>query len=71
MKCNMSSTDRIGRVIFAVLIVLLWLMAIISGTVATTLLIVGAIFVVTSAIGFCPLYTLFGINTKRTAEREG
>jgi hypothetical protein len=67
----MSSTDRIGRVIFAVLIVLLWLMAIISGTVATTLLIVGAIFVVTSAIGFCPLYTLFGMNTKRTAEREG
>ena len=71
MKSNMSSTDRIGRVIFAVLVVLLWVMEIISGTVATTLLIVGAIFVATSAMGFCPLYTLFGLNTKKSAERAG
>jgi hypothetical protein len=69
MKSNMSSTDRIGRVIFAVLVVLLWMMDIITGTVATTLLVLGAIFVATSAIGFCPLYTLFGMNTKRSAER--
>jgi hypothetical protein len=71
MKSNMSSTDRIGRVIFAVLVVLLWTMDIITGTVATTLLIVGAIFVATSAIGFCPIYTLFGMNTKRSAEKAG
>jgi hypothetical protein len=71
MKSNMSSTDRIGRVIFAVLVVLLWMMEIITGTVATTLLIVGAIFVATSAIGFCPLYTLFGMNTRRSAEKAG
>jgi len=71
MKSNMSSTDRIGRVIFAVLVVLLWTMDIITGTVATTLLIVGAIFVVTSMVGFCPIYTLFGMNTKRSAERAG
>jgi hypothetical protein len=71
MKSNMSSTDRIGRVIFAVLVVLLWMMDIITGTVATTLLILGAIFVATSAIGFCPLYTLFGMNTKKSAEKAG
>lgn len=71
MKSNMSSTDRIGRVIFAVLVVLLWAMEIISGTIATTLLILGAIFVATSAIGFCPIYTLFGMNTKRSAEKAG
>jgi hypothetical protein len=70
MKSNMSSTDRIGRVIFAVLVVLLWLMDIISGTLATTLLVLGTIFVATSAIGFCPLYTLFGMNTKRSAEKS-
>ncbi len=70
MKSNMSITDRIGRVIFAVLVVLLWMMDIISGTLATTLLVVGAIFVATSAVGFCPLYTLFGMNTKRSAEKN-
>jgi len=66
MKSNMSSTDRIGRVIFAVLVVLLYLMDIISGSVAIVLFVIAAIFVATSAISFCPIYTLFGINTKRT-----
>jgi hypothetical protein len=66
MKSNMSSTDRIGRVIFAVLVVLLYLMDIISGSVAIVLFVIAAIFVATSAISFCPIYTIFGINTKRS-----
>lgn len=66
MKSNMSSTDRIGRVIFAVLVVLLYLMEIISGSVAIVLFVIAAIFVATSAISFCPIYTIFGINTKRS-----
>jgi hypothetical protein len=69
MKSNMSSTDRVGRVIFAVLVVLLWMMDIITGTFATTLLVIGAIFVATSAMGFCPIYAVFGIDTKRAAQK--
>lgn len=69
MKSNMSSTDRIGRVIFAVLVLLLWMMDIISGTLATTLLVVGAILVATSAIGFCPIYAVFGLDTNRAARK--
>lgn len=65
MKSNMSSTDRIGRVLFAVLVLLLYIMDIISGGLATTLIVVGVIFVATSAIGFCPMYTLFGMNTNK------
>jgi type IV secretory pathway VirB2 component (pilin) len=61
----MSSTDRIGRVLFAVLVLLLYIMDIISGGLATTLIVVGVIFVATSAIGFCPMYTLFGMNTNK------
>lgn len=67
MKKNMSSTDRIGRLIFAVLVVLLWQMSIISGGLATVLLVVAAIFTVTSMMGFCPIYTIFGMNTRRSA----
>ncbi len=69
MKGNMSSTDRIGRLIFAVLVVLLWQMSIITGGLATFLLVIAAIFTATSLIGFCPLYTLFGINTYRSQNR--
>jgi hypothetical protein len=35
----------------------------VEGTVANVLLVLGAVFLLTSIISFCPLYTLFGIST--------
>lgn len=65
MKKNMGTTDIRMRVIAAIIIALLYLFNIISGTVAVVLLIIAGIFIVTSVFGFCPLYTLFGISTCR------
>ena len=57
MKCNAGKIDRALRLIVgAVLIV--W--AVISGNVYGY---AGIILVLTAAIGFCPFYTLLGINT--------
>ncbi|MBP9187300.1 MAG: DUF2892 domain-containing protein [Bacteroidia bacterium] len=63
MKTNMGLTDRIVRIIVAVAIVGLFFTGVISGMVATILIVVGAIFFVTSLISFCPLYTIFGLST--------
>jgi hypothetical protein len=63
MKKNMGSTDKIIRVILAALIAVLYLTGVLKGALGLILLIVAIIFVVTSLIGFCPLYTLFGFNT--------
>jgi len=38
-------------------------MNIISGTLGIVLLVAAAIFVLTSLVGFCPLYAPFGIST--------
>lgn len=65
MKKNMGINDRVGRVSFAVVVVLLWMMDMISGSFATVLLVLGAVFTLTSLIGFCPLYTVFGVNTNK------
>jgi len=35
----------------------------VTGTLGIVLLVLGGVFVLTSVISFCPLYTLVGINT--------
>ena len=65
MKRNMGSTDRIVRIVFAVLVGLLVLFNVINGTLAVVLGILAGIFFITAILGFCPLYVLFGISTKK------
>lgn len=62
----MGSTDKIIRLIVAVIIVALYLSGTITGTLGVVLLVLGAVFLVTSFVSFCPLYTIVGINTCST-----
>ena len=59
----MGNADRAIRVIIAVLIAVLYFTNVISGTLGLILLIVAGVFVLTSLVSFCPLYSLVGINT--------
>lgn len=63
MKKNMGSADRLIRTLIALILVVLYLMEIITGTLALILMIVAVVFVLTSLISFCPLYTILGVNT--------
>ena len=68
MKTNMGPQDKTIRIIIAVIIAVLFFTKVISGTLAIVLLVVAGVFVLTSLIGFCPLYSLLGISTcKRKA----
>ena len=64
MGVNMGSYDRVIRLIIAVVIGVLYYMGVIPGTVGIILLILSAIFLLTSLVSFCPLYTIFGLNTR-------
>lgn len=64
----MGTVDIIIRVLIAVIIAILYYTHIINGTLAIILLVVAAIFLLTSLFGFCPLYTLGGINTNKNKE---
>ncbi len=63
MKQNMGMLDRTVRIVIAAVIAALYYGHIISGTFGIILLVVAAIFVLTSLVSFCPLYTLFGMST--------
>ena len=63
MKKNVGSTDKVIRIILAVIGVVLFLTNVVSGTLGYIVLAISAILVITSIISFCPLYLPFGINT--------
>jgi len=63
IKANMGKIDRIVRLLLAAVIVILYFAGVLSGWVAVLLGLVALIFVVTSAIAFCPLYVPLGIST--------
>ena len=66
MKVNMGTLDKVIRIVLALVVIGLYAVGQISGTAAIILLVFAGIFIVTSFIGFCPLYTIFGINTKKS-----
>jgi hypothetical protein len=63
MKKNMGMADKIVRIIIAIVFAVLYFTNIVPGTVGIILLLLGIVFVITSLIGFCPLYLPFGMNT--------
>lgn len=63
MKKNMGNTDRIVRLLLAAVVAVLYFTNIITGTLGIVLLVLAGVFVLTSLISFCPLYTLVGLNT--------
>lgn len=63
MTKNMGNTDRIIRVLVAIGIAVLYFTGTISGTLGIVLGILGIVFVATSLVSFCPLYTIFGLST--------
>jgi hypothetical protein len=65
MKKNMGSIDQVIRILIAIVIGVLYYTETISGTLALVLAALAGIFVLTSLIGFCPLYLPFGLSTRK------
>ena len=63
MKANMGNTDRLIRVILALVTIALYATETVTGTTGIVLLVLAAVFILTSLVKFCPLYPLVGLNT--------
>ena len=68
MKKNMGNSDRGVRIVIALAIAALYYFKVIEGTLAYILLALAAIFLITSFVGFCPLYSPMKINTDKKKE---
>ena len=67
MKKNIGTIDKVIRSLIAVIVLILYFTHVTSGTLAVIPLILAGVFVVTSLLGFCPLYWLFGLSTRKIA----
>ncbi len=65
MKTNMGSIDKIIRVIVSILLVILFSTDVIQGTMGWVVIAIAAVFTLTSIVGYCPIYSIFGFNTKK------
>lgn len=63
MKKNMGGTDKLIRVILALIMGLLVYFEVVEDTLAYILLALAVIFVLTTLVGFCPLYGVLGIDS--------
>ena len=63
MKKNMSNPDRIIRTILAVVFGVLYFTGTVTGIFGVVLLVLATVFLLTSLVSSCPLYSLFGIST--------
>ena len=65
MKKNMGTIDRVIRIVLAIVVAILYVNGSITGTATIILGILAVVFVLTSLIGFCPLYVPFKISTMK------
>lgn len=59
----MGVIDKVLRVSIAIVFSILYFTGTVTGVLGFVLLALGAIFLLTSLIGFCPLYAPFRIST--------
>ena len=65
MKTNESGLDRLIRVIAGVALLTLYFTQVVTGGLGIALVIIGALLLITGAVGFCPLYGLLKIQTNK------
>ena len=69
MKNNISTTDRIVRLLLAATVAVLYFTHQIEGTAAIVLSIVGVIVAATAVFNFCPIYHWPGISTVKKSKQ--
>lgn len=70
MKKNMGSIDKGIRISLAVIIAILYFTNQITGAAAIVLGIFAIVFLLTSFIGFCPLYAPFRVSTLKKSDKN-
>lgn len=65
MLKNMGLWDRIGRSVFALIVLVLFLTKLIDGIFALILGVLAMILLLTGFFGFCPLYLPFKFSTRK------
>ena len=70
MKKNLGAADRAIRAVIGVVLFVLILANVISGTAAIILGIIGGALLLTSAVSFCPAYLPLKMSTLKKTDQQ-
>ena len=62
-KNNMGGADRGIRGVVGIILLALYFMGAVAGLLGWAALIIGIVLLATAVLGWCPPYSLLGINT--------
>lgn len=60
------SIDRIVRIVVGIVLLYLGFGGVLSGAMAIVADVLGAVMLLTGAVGFCPLYTVIKFSTRKS-----
>ena len=63
MTCNVGGLERTVRIFLGIALVAIATIGALPTGMMIVLYVIGAVALVTGAVGFCPAWTLLGINT--------
>jgi Protein of unknown function (DUF2892) len=63
MKQNVGTIDKVVRIALAIVFGILYFTGTVTGVLGYVLLALGGIFLLTSMLGTCPIYSIVGIST--------
>lgn len=63
MKANVGTIDKIIRILVGLVIIGLYFLNVINGTLTIVLLVLAGVLILTGLFRVCPLYMPFGIKT--------
>jgi len=65
LQKNMGTVDRALRTLLALLVAVLYFTGRIGGTLALVLGVLAVVFLLTSFVGWCPLYSPLRLSTRK------
>lgn len=64
---NESTIDRVIRFVLGAILAYAWYAMLVTGLLATVALVLGVVLMLTGLIGWCALYSLFGMSTRESS----
>ena len=71
MQKNVGTIDRSIRGLVGIALLAVFFLGVLEGTAGIIALVIGIVMLGTAAIGWCPPYTLLGINTGAPKNESG
>ena len=71
MTKNVGGADRGIRLVLGIGLLVLGFLHVVTGTLAIVAYVVGGIALITGLVRVCPAWSVFGVNTCSTAQKQG